>query len=345
MSEIGTVLVTGASGYIALHTIKTLLAAGHRVRGTLRTPARGADLKEILSRHGTDTGALDFVAADLGDDAGWAEACAGCSHVLHIASPFPGAPPQDENELIVPAREGTLRVLRAAADAGVRRVVMTSSVAAVTAGLPRDGGRVFNEDDWSDTGADIGAYPKSKTLAERAAWDFVAGLPDDRPLELVAINPGIVLGPLLDPDTSTSVEAVLKIMRREYPGCPPLGWALVDVRDVADAHVAALSAPAAAGHRYICAIEHIWMHEIAEILAAEFGPRGFRIPTRRLPAFLLRFVALFDPTVRLVLADLNRRQDLDNTAIRRDLGWSPHAREDTIIATGNSLIELGLVRA
>lgn len=344
MSEIQTVLVTGASGYIALHTIKSLLDAGHTVRGSLRDPARGDKLRAILQRHGSDTSRLEFVTADLGDDAGWDEACAGCSHVLHIASPFPKAPPRHEDDLIRPARDGALRVLKAASAAGVKRVVMTSSVAAVLSGLPgRDGSRTFSEDDWSDIHADIGAYEKSKTIAERAAWDFLQQLPTERRPEMCVINPGLVLGPVLEKDAGTSVEAVLKLMRREFPGCPPLGWALVDVRDVAIAHIAAMTAADAPGHRYICAGEHIWLLEIAEILDREFGPQGYRIPTRRLPAALLRVAAIFDKTVRLVLRELGLRHDLDNSAIRRDLNWTPRPAERTVIDTARSLIDEGLV--
>ncbi len=346
MSEIGTVLVTGASGYIALHTIKALLDAGHEVRGSLRTPARGETLVEILRRHGSDTTKLHFVSADLDRDEGWAEACAGCSHVLHIASPFPNAPPRHEDDLIKPAREGALRVLQAAADAGVKRVVMTSSLAAVLSGRDgRDGSHVFDEEDWTDLDADIGAYEKSKTIAERAAWTFLEQLPADRRPEFCVINPGLVLGPVLEKDAGTSVEAVLKLMRRDFPGCPPLGWALVDVRDVAAAHITALTAPDAPGHRYLCAGEHVWLQQIAEILDREFGPQGYRIPTGRLPAALLRLAALFDKTVRLVLRDLNLRHDIDNSAIRRDLHWNPRPVEQTVIDTARSLIQEGLVTA
>jgi dihydroflavonol-4-reductase len=225
-----TVLVTGASGYIAVHCILQLLQQGYRVRGTLRTPAREEDLRDTFARHVDADDRLAFVTANLLSDENWPEAVAGCHFVLHVASPT--SEPKDENEAIIPARDGAVRVLQAAADAGVQRVVLTSSVAAIALGHDPEG-RIFTEDDWTNTNARIGAYYKSKTLAERAAWDFVESLPAGTSLELATINPSYVLGPQLDEHSPPSIGIVARLMRRDVPGCARLGFNLVDVRDVA----------------------------------------------------------------------------------------------------------------
>lgn len=336
------VLVTGASGYIALHVIRQLLDAGHRVRGTVRSLAREAELRAALGD--PDGERLSFVTADLTADAGWDEAVAGCSHVVHTASPVPLRNPEHVDALIPEARDGALRVLRAAHEAGVRRVVMTSSVAAVYAGSqqPIEGDR-FSEADWSRTDGPISAYAKSKTVAEQAAWDFIAGLPEDRPMELATINPSLVLGPTLAQDQSASVEVVRRLLARETPGCPRLGWTLVDVRDVAAAHITALTAPEAAGHRYICAHEFRWIGDVADLLERHLAGSGRRIPTRRLPDWLVRLVGLFDPTIRMVVSDLGVRKDFDTSAIRRDLAWTPRPLEQTITDCADSLIAKGVV--
>ncbi len=344
-----TVLVTGASGFIAQHTILRLLAAGHRVRGTLRSLSREAEVRKVLGAH-APAGALDrltLVAAELTRDQGWDEAVRGCRYVVHMASPLPSAPPKHEDELIVPARDGALRVLRAAAAAraggdGPVRVVMTSSVAAVLYGLARDGSKVYDENDWSDPTPAVGAYEKSKTVAERAAWDYVHALSDEQRFELTTINPGLVLGPLLGAEINTSAELVRKLLRRELPGCPDVGWAVVDVRDVADAHVAALTAPAAAGQRFIVAIEHASMLDVARILAARYAARGYRVPTRRIPGWLMKLVALWDKTARLAVQELGLRQDLSSARAREVLGWKPHSLEQMVTAMADTMIEHGV---
>lgn len=342
MDDEKPVLVTGASGYIALHVVQQLLQAGHTVRGTLRSPAREDELRKALGDAGS-ADKLSFVIADLTADAGWVEAVAGCDLVVHTASPVPMQKPEHEDELIVPARDGVLRVLRAASQSGVRRVVMTSSVAAVTAGGQRSDGVRYSEADWSDLGGEIDAYSKSKTLAERAAWEFVDGLAEGQRMELVAINPSLVLGPNLARDFSPSVEVVRKLLAREVPGLPRLGWSFVDVRDVAAAHVSALTAPEAAGHRYICSGDFHWITEIADILTAHLAPMGRKVSRLRLPDFVVRLVALFDPTVRMVVNDLGRRSGFDTAAIRKDLNWQPRPLAQTVNDTADSLIAHGIV--
>jgi nucleoside-diphosphate-sugar epimerase len=336
-----TVLVTGASGYIAMHCVLQLLQQGYRVRGTLRSPAREKKLREAFAEHIDADDRLEFVTADLMSDDGWADAVDGCRFVHHVASPHPTIEPKDEDELIVPAREGTLRVLQAAANAGVQRVVLTSSVAAIIFGHDRQG-RIFTEADWSNIDADIGAYGKSKTLAERAAWDYIENLPAGKTLELAVINPSFVFGPLLDENSSPSVEVVRRLLRREVPGCPRLGFPIVDVRDVATAHLLAMTAPQAAGKRFICNNEFFWLREIALVLENEFAGRGYRIPTRPLPDFAMRLMGLFDGGIRRLVPSLGQRTELSSELLQNTLDWQPRPVREAIVDTAESLIEYNL---
>ncbi|MBF6167126.1 aldehyde reductase [Streptomyces gardneri] len=335
------VSVTGATGFVAGHVIAELLEHGYAVRATVRDLAatgKRAHLVELARRTG---GELEFAQADLNGEDGWASAVAGSAGVLHVASPFPTTPPDDERELVDTAVEGTLRVLRACAAAGtVRRVVLTSSIAAIAYGHTEDALRT--EADWTVVERSP-AYQKSKTLAERAAWDFVAKLPARERFELVVVNPGMVLGPLLSTDTSTSHEPVRRLLDRDVPGAPQVGWAPVDVRDLAVAHRLALETPEAAGNRYICAGEHLWMAEMARILAEEYGPRGFRVPTRQLPNWVVRSVALFDKGVRLTLPTLGRTESLSAEKARRELGWTMRPVRETLVDTAESLLRHGIV--
>jgi len=337
-----TVLVTGASGFIGLHCVLQLLQQGYRVRGTVRSEARANEVREAMERNVDVGDRLEIVEADLARDAGWADAVRGCTYVLHVASPFPNQVPEHEDELIKPAMEGTRRVLKAAAEAGVQRVVVTSSLAAISGGHPVDNSRVYSEDDWSIVER-CPPYPKSKTLAERAAWDFVASLDGEAPMELCVINPGAVLGPVLNRHYSTSGEIVRKLMAKELPGTAKIGFSWVDVRDVAAAHTAAMTAPGAAGQRFCCAIEFGWIDEVGEILAKRFGPDGWRIPTRKLPNFIVRIVAMFDPTVKTVVSDLGRVRNVSNDRIRRVLNWQPHSLEEMVVSMGETMIQQGIV--
>ena len=334
--EATTILVTGASGYIAMHCILQLLQQGYRVHGSLRSLAREEKLRDTFARHVSAGDRLDFVSADLLSDDGWADAVSGCRYVLHVASPT--SSPKDENEAIIPARDGTLRVLRAAAAAGVQRVVLTSSIAAIVQGHDPEG-RVFTEDDWANTDAKIDAYGKSKVLAERAAWDFVENLPPGETLELVAINPSYVLGPLLDEDEPDSAAIVGKFIRGEVPGCPRFGFPLVDVRDVAAAHLLAMTSPQAAGQRFICYAEFYWMRDIALILKKHLAPRGYRIATRPLPNFAVRLFALFDAEVKRILPNLGYRIDVSSARLQSTLDWRPRPVEQAIIDTADSIIK------
>ena len=338
------VLVTGASGFIAGHCVNELMENGYSVRGTVRSlknEKKVAHLRELAAKHGTE---IDLVEADLSSDLGWSEAVDGCTYVLHVASPFPSEQPDDENDLIRPAVDGARRVLEACAatKGAVQRVVLTSSVAAVSYGSTPSNGKAFTEEDWS-TIDKCDAYPKSKTLAEREAWKIVEGLPDDEKFELAVINPGFVAGPLLSPNCGTSGEVLRRLMSRGLPACPELGWALVDVRDVALAHRLAMETPKAAGNRYIAAGAHMWMQELGKILAEEFNPKGFKVPTGKLPYWVLWIGARFDKTLKLALAFIGHREDISAEKANTELGWTPRPARDTVIDMGYSLIEHGIV--
>ncbi len=338
------VLVTGGSGFLGAHCILALLAEGHAVRTTVRSAAREGEVRAVLARGGApDAGPrVEFAVADLTADAGWSEAAAGCDHVLHVASPFPAAPPKDEAELIGPARDGALRVLRAAHEAGVKRVVLTSSFAAVGYGAP---GRAepFTEADWTDAATPgLTPYVKSKTVAERAAWDYVAG--EGAGLELAVVNPVGIFGPLLGPDYSTSILLIKRLLDGSVPGCPRLYFGAVDVRDTADLHLRAMTHPAAAGQRFLAvAGDFMTMAQMSRTLRAALGPAARKAPTRELPDWFVRAMALVDPAVRQITPELGKAKTASNDKAVRLLGWSPRSREEAVIATGRSLVDLGLI--
>ncbi len=338
------VLVTGGSGFIGAHCIVQLLAAGYRVRTTVRSPKREANVRAMLATGGATPGdALSFATAELLSDTGWPAAVTGCDYVLHVASPFPAGEPKDENELIAPAREGALRVLRAAREAQIKRVVLTSSFAAIGYGHAAHS-RPFTEQDWTDpNGHDVRAYVKSKTLAERAAWDFVAR--EGNGLQLSVVNPVGVFGPVLGPDYSTSIMLVQRLMDGAMPGCPRLSFGIVDVRDVADLHLRAMTSPAAQGERFLCvAGEFLTIQQIAQMLKARLGEAASRVPTRVLPDWIIRIVAKFDRGVALIVPELGKSKNASNEKSRRLLGWSPRSNEDAVIATAESLLRLGLLK-
>ena len=339
-----TVLVTGGSGFIGCHTILQLLAAGHQVRTTVRSLKREGDVRAMLKEGGaSEAGAVTFFAADLENDAGWAEAIAGCDYVLHVASPFPQTVPKNEDELIVPAREGALRVLRASRDAGVKRVVLTSSFAAIGYGH-KPQAAPFDETYWTDIhGEGLTPYVKSKAIAERAAWDFV-----DREgggLELSVVNPVGVFGPVLGPDYSTSILLVQRLMDGAMPGCPQLYFGAVDVRDVADMHIRAMTDPAARGERFLAVSgDFLAMAEIAKILKSRMGAAAKRVPTRQLPNWIVRLASMRDPAVKQILPELGKIKNATSAKAQRVLGWNPRSREEAIVATAESLMRLGLLK-
>jgi nucleoside-diphosphate-sugar epimerase len=338
-----TILVTGGTGFIASHIILQLLGEKHRVRTTVRSLKREADVRGMLRQGGAEpSDRLTFFEADLQSDAGWTEAAAGCDYVQHVASPFPAAVPKHEDELIVPAREGALRVLKAAREAGVKRVVLTSSFAAIGYGhKPQTA--PFNETYWTDTsGNDVTAYVKSKSFAEKAAWDFMAK--EGGALELSVVNPVAVFGPVLGPDFSTSVLLIQRLLTGTVPGSPKLNFGVVDVRDIADLHLRAMVQPAAKGERFLgVAGDFMSIHAMAMVLKTRMGEAGRKVPARELPNWLVRIAALRDPAVKQILPELGKLKNGTNEKARRLLGWAPRSNEEAIVATAESLLRLGLL--
>jgi nucleoside-diphosphate-sugar epimerase len=336
------VLVTGGSGFIGSYCIMQLLAAGHTVRTTLRSLKREGDVRAMLKQGGTEAGdRLSFVAADLEKDGGWSEAAGGCEFVLHVASPFPAGLPKHEDELIVPAREGALRVLRASRDAGVKRVVLTSSFAAVGYGHPPQKAP-FDETNWTDLSGSVAPYVKSKTLAERAAWDFIAK--QGGGLELCVVNPVAVFGPVLGPDYSTSILLLQRLMDGSVPGCPQLYFGVVDVRDVADLHIRAMTHPAAKGERFLAtAGDCMSILDMAKVLKRRMGASANKVPTLQLPNWVVRISAMFNPVARQILPELGRVKNAGNEKAKSMLGWAPRSNDEAIYATAESLVRLGLL--
>jgi dihydroflavonol-4-reductase len=337
-----TVLVTGGSGFLGGWCVIELLRRGYAVRTTVRNLSREPEVRAVVASEVDPADRLAVLAADLTNDEGWADAVAGCDYVLHVASPFPPKQPKDPDELIVPAREGTVRVLGASLDAGVRRVVVTSSVAAIRLS---DGAaaRPLDERDWTDPDSPgLTPYVRSKTIAEQAAWELVRerGVED----RLAVVNPGAIVGPVLNDDLSYSLQAVQRLLEGT-PGIPKLGFGLVDVRDVADLELRAMTAPEAGGERFIAATEFLWMAEIGAILRERLGEAAAKVPTRTIPNLLVRGMALFDPGIRSVVDGLGRRTDLSSEKARSVLGWAPRPIADTIAETGESLIRHGAVAA
>ncbi|PBB25891.1 MULTISPECIES: aldehyde reductase [unclassified Mesorhizobium] len=335
------VLVTGGSGFLGAHCVLALLDAGYRVRTTVRSARRETDVLAMLKAGGAEPGGrLSFAVADLMIDAGWPQAVAGCDYALHVASPFPPGVPKHEDDLIIPAREGALRAAR---DAGVKRVVLTSSFAAIGYGKMPPDGRPFTEESWTDPTAKVSAYVKSKTLAERAAWDFIAA--EGGGLELAVVNPVGIFGPVLGSDHSTSTEFVQRMMNGAMPGLPRLSFGVVDARDVADLHVRAMADPTAEGERFLAVSgDFMTVREIAQTLKTRLGEAAARVKTRELPDWLVRIVGLFNPEAAQLVTELGKVKNTTNAKAAHVLGWAPRSREDALAATGESLIRLGLLK-
>lgn len=340
----GTVLVTGGTGYLGGWCIATLLERGYDVRTTVRDVSREEAVRAALAVAGVDDPGdrLSVVAADLMSDDGWAEAVAGCRYVLHVASPFPPAQPKDPDELIVPARDGALRVLRAALAAGVERIVMTSSIAAVRAAADTRPDRPLDERDWCDgNDTSLTPYVRSKAIAERAAWDFVrAEGAEDR---LAVVNPGLIVGPVLSSDFSYSVQLVERLLGGKVPAAPKLGFTYVDVRDVADLHVRAMTHPEAGGQRFLATDRFLWTSDTARILRDRLGDEARKVPTRVAPNFMVRAMGVFDPAIRTIVGDLGQKTEYSSEKARTTLGWAPRPVEDAIEDTARSLLDRGVV--
>ncbi|MDQ7995012.1 MAG: aldehyde reductase [Luteibacter sp.] len=337
------VLVTGGSGFIAGHCILQLLAQGYAVRTTVRSLAKETSARKTLEDAGMIHGEhLSFAAADLLEDTGWADAVAGMDFILHVASPVMPGHVDNENDVIVPACEGTLRVLRAARDAGVRRVVLTSAFHAVSWGHPH-GDHVFTEKDWTvPDGPGVDAYGKSKTLAERAAWDFVSshgGAP-----ELTTMLPVAVMGPVMGREVTGANHVVQRLLTGTLRAFPDLYIPIVDVRDVAAAHILAMTHPDAAGERFLLSNgPAIAMKDIGAIIRAELGEAARRVPTRSMPSVVVRIVARFRKELRPFVRDLGYAKQTSNEKARRMLGWNPKAPRVAIVDAATSMLRSGLL--
>jgi dihydroflavonol-4-reductase len=336
-----TVLVTGGSGYLGGWCIVELMRRGYRVRTTVRNPTREREVHEAVASEIDPAHRLTVHQADLLGDEHWDNIIEGCDYVLHVASPFPPKQPKDPDELIRPAREGTIRVLGKSLDHDVKRVVVTSSIAAIrlTKGAET---RTLTEEDWTDPdSAELTPYVRSKTVAERAAWDLVQERgAEDR---LAVVNPGAIIGPVLHDDISYSVQSVERLLKG-LPGVPRLGFNFVDVRDVADLEIRAMTTPEAGGRRFIAVTKFLWMSETGEILRERLGDQASKVPTRTIPDLLVRGMALFDGGIRSIVGTLGKRTDLSSERAM-GLGWSPRPIDDTVAETGESLIRHGVVTA
>jgi dihydroflavonol-4-reductase len=341
MNNQGTVLVTGGSGFIGGWCVIGLLQQGYTVRTTVRDLAREAGVRAALGKVVDPQDRLSFYAANLTSDAGWDAAVEGCDYVLHVASPLGVAEPKDPSVLITPARDGARRAVGAAIKAGVKRVVLTSSVAATS----RGGGapdNIADETVWTDlTQPKVSAYYQSKTLAEKAAWELIAAAGGST--SLATVNPALVLGPVLSNDFSESVQVVERLLAGRVPGLPRLGFNIVDARDVADLHIRAMTAPEAAGQRFIAAANFAWMSDLAGILRARLGAEAAKVPTRKIPDFVLKLAALFDKDLGAVVPSLGHRHDYSSAKAQTLLGWRPRSLEETVMDTARSLIDTGSV--
>jgi dihydroflavonol-4-reductase len=329
------VLVTGGSGFVAGWCIVELLRRGYTVRTTLRNPAREPAVRAAVASV-TDAGdALSFYAADLTADSGWDEAMAGCDFVLHVASPLGADGAKDPAALIAPALDGTLRVLRAATNAGVQRAVMTSAATAATPRL-KGADSVSDETQWFDPEETIvGAYRISKRLAERAAWDFMQ---QQRGTAFTTILPGAVFGPILSAENMGSVQVIGRLLQGRVGGNPRLGFEVVDVRDLADVHIRAMTSPQSPGERFLATGEFLWMADISRVLREHLGDAARKVPTRALPDLVLRLVSLFDPGVRFLTPSLGRKHVHSTAKAQRVLGWQSRPATETLVDCAKSLI-------
>ena len=342
MSESRNVLVTGITGFLGSHTAIQLLDKGYSVRGTLRDMKRADEMRKVIGGQTEKVGALEFCEAELTDAVAWQDATRDIDLVVHVASPFPKGMPKNDDEIVVPAREGALNVLRAAAANGARHAVLTSSAAAIVYGRqPGDRSGEFNESQWTDASnlEDTTPYYRSKTIAERAAWDFIEK--DGGGMTLATICPGAILGPVLEKDFSSSANMVIKAMDGSMPAVPRLGYEIVDVRSVADLHVLAMESPSAAGERFCCGTGYMTMMDVVDVLREKYPDRKF--PKIQLPDWVVRLFSMVDETLKPTLKDLGSRRAMDSTKARKVLGWNPIAKEEAVIACAESVLRQGIV--
>ena len=335
-----TVLVTGGTGFIGLHCLQQLLDKGYKVRTTIRSESRKQEVLEAMKKHSSNCENLEFYIADLLKDDGWKEAVEGSKYVLHVASPFFLGEPENEDVFIKPAVEGTLRVLKACADADVQKVVLTSSFAAVGYGHPREK-EVYTEDDWSSVDGEISAYAKSKTLAEKAAWEFVENLEESKKFDLTVINPVAVTGPMLTSDIGSSNDFLLKLISGSMPACPKIHMGYIDVRDVAKAHIFSMTEEKTNGERIIVSENEMFFAEVGKTL----NEAGFKkSPTKELPNFLVKIMSFFVGELKTLLSALDRRGDIDKTKAERFFNWEYISTEQSVTETAQQLQEMGLTK-
>ncbi len=335
-----TVLVTGASGFIGAHCVIDLLNAGYAIRASVRSQKRINELSLLLNKHMPDAH-VEYHILSLESDHGWEEALAGCQYVLHLASPLPIVQPKDPQDIIRPARDGALRVIKAAQKAGLQRIVMTSSQAAVCGSPMKQSDYVYTEADWTDINdPSVSPYNQSKTIAEREARDYVNKAGD---IELVTVNPGLVCGPMLQPIVNTSLELIKRMLDGSLPFVPPLGYETSDVRDVAVLHRLAMENPNANGGRFMASSNFLWLHDMAKLLHEHFNERTSTIPRRQAPAWMLRMMSIFDPSIRTIVPDLNQHRRVDNSTSKRILGWQPRPAEEAVLATAESMFDFNII--
>lgn len=342
------VLVTGASGFLAMHIVKQLLESDQEyiVRGSVRSLANEQKLKPLRALCPENSNQqLELVEADLTKRESWIDAVKDCTYVIHVASPLPPRIPGDGMEIITPAVEGTKSVLEACAKTkgGVKRVVLTSSSAAIHSGRQGVEDKVFTEEDWAaDDG--VSPYEKSKKLAEKAAWELLEKLPDDEKFELCAINPGFIVGPLLSSSYCASSELHRRFLQREMPMVPKLMFGVIDVRDCARAHIIAMTSPKAPGNRYLTIAECYWMDDMAKLLYEEFRPLGYKVPTTVAPKVMIKIASWFDGTLKFILPFLNKDIKLDNSKIKDHFGIQFEDFKKSVIDMAYSLIERGFIK-
>lgn len=336
------VLLTGVTGFLGSHTAIQLLNKGYEVVGTLRSKDRINSIKEVIGKHTTNINNLTFVEADLNDSNIWLDLTKNIDYIQHVASPFPRDVPKHENELIIPAKQGTLNILKAATANKVKRVVMVSSLGAVAYGkTKRELNKVFNENDWTDVTnqKDTTPYYRSKTIAEKVAWDFIKQ--EKSSLELTTICPGAILGPVIDNDFGTSANIIISLLNSSLPALPKIEFDIVDVRSVSDLLIRAMEMPQAAGNRYIAASEHFTFKEIAQILKQEYPNR--KIPSWELPNFVTKLFSIFQPLLRPVLLE-NVKRKTDINKAKKELQWQPLSAKEAVIACAESILENKIVK-
>ena len=335
-----TVLVTGGTGFIGLHCLQQLLDKGYKVKTTIRSESRKQEVMEAMKKHSSNFENLEFFIADLLSDDGWSEAVNGSKYVLHVASPFFLGEPENEDVFIKPAVEGTLRVLKACADADVKKVVLTSSFAAVGYGHPKEK-EVYTEEDWSSVDGEISPYAKSKTLAEKAAWEFVENLEESKKFELTVINPVAVTGPMLTSDIGSSNDFLLKLISGSMPACPKIHMGYIDVRDVAKAHIFSMTEEKTNGERIIVSENEMFFAEVGKTL----NEAGFKkSPTKEMPNFLVKIMSLFVGELKTLLSALNRKGDIDKTKAKSFFNWDYISTEQSVTETARQLQDMGLTK-